>query len=94
MIREKPILRRPFHEGFALLFAGLLFLSCGSANALPISKSASFATGNTNIVQVATSICALINTQIEDLKSQGRKNALLMLASKSGELRFVTVRMD
>lgn len=70
MIREKPILRRPFHEGFALLFAGLLFLSCGSANALPISKSASFATGNTNIVQVATSICALINTQIEDLKSR------------------------
>ena len=25
---------------------------------------------------------------------QGRKNALLMLASKTGELRFVTVRMD
>ena len=28
------------------------------------------------------------------LKEQGRKNALLMLASKSGELRFVTIRMD
>ncbi|WP_265518084.1 Do family serine endopeptidase [Nitratireductor luteus] len=32
--------------------------------------------------------------QIEDLKAQGRKNALLMLASKTGELRFVTLRMD
>lgn len=32
--------------------------------------------------------------QIEALKDQGRKNALLMLASKSGELRFVTLRMN
>ena len=32
--------------------------------------------------------------RIEDLKSQGRKNALLMLSSKTGELRFVTIRMD
>ena len=32
--------------------------------------------------------------QIESLKMQGRKNALLMLASKSGELRFVTLRMN
>jgi serine protease Do len=32
--------------------------------------------------------------RINTLKEQGRKNALLMLASKSGELRFVTVRMD
>jgi serine protease Do len=32
--------------------------------------------------------------RVGKLKEQGRKNALLMLASKSGELRFVTVRMD
>ncbi|WP_309086070.1 Do family serine endopeptidase [Chelativorans sp.] len=32
--------------------------------------------------------------QIEELKEQGRKNALLMLSSKSGELRFVTLRMS
>ena len=32
--------------------------------------------------------------QIEYLKGQGRKNALLMLASKSGELRFITLRME
>ncbi|WP_287161630.1 hypothetical protein [Mesorhizobium sp.] len=28
------------------------------------------------------------------LKEQGRKNALLILVSKTGELRFVTTRMD
>ncbi len=32
--------------------------------------------------------------RIAALKNQGRKNAMLMLASKTGELRFVTVRMD
>ena len=32
--------------------------------------------------------------RVGKLKEQGRKNALLMLASKSGELRFVTVRME
>ncbi|EKF20842.1 DegQ family serine endoprotease [Nitratireductor pacificus] len=32
--------------------------------------------------------------RLEELKSQGRRNALLMLASKTGELRFVTLRMD
>jgi len=32
--------------------------------------------------------------QVEELKQQGRKNALLMLSSKSGELRFVTLRMS
>ncbi|MCT7375062.1 DegQ family serine endoprotease [Chelativorans sp. EGI FJ00035] len=32
--------------------------------------------------------------QIDSLKEQGRKNALLMLSSPSGELRFVTLRMD
>ena len=32
--------------------------------------------------------------RVAALKEQGRKNALLMLSSKTGELRFVTVRMD
>ncbi len=32
--------------------------------------------------------------RIEALKEQGRRNALLMLASKTGELRFVTVKMN
>lgn len=32
--------------------------------------------------------------RLEELKGQGRRNALLMLASKNGELRFVTLRMD
>ncbi|MBE7184955.1 MAG: DegQ family serine endoprotease [Methylobacterium mesophilicum] len=35
-----------------------------------------------------------VNDRITALKNQGRKNALLMLASKTGELRFVTVRID
>ncbi|MFC5387460.1 DegQ family serine endoprotease [Aquamicrobium segne] len=32
--------------------------------------------------------------RIAALKAQGRKNALLMLATKNGELRFVTLRME
>ena len=32
--------------------------------------------------------------QISSLKDDGRRNALLMLADKTGELRFLTVRMD
>ena len=31
---------------------------------------------------------------IEELKSENRRNALLMLAAPTGELRFVTVRID
>ncbi len=32
--------------------------------------------------------------RIDALKKQGRKNALLMLSSKTGELRFITIRID
>lgn len=32
--------------------------------------------------------------RVEELKSDGRRNALLMIANKTGELRFVTVRME
>ncbi len=33
-------------------------------------------------------------SRLEELKSDGRRNALLMVANKTGELRFVTVRTD
>ena len=32
--------------------------------------------------------------KIEKLKKEGRKNALLMVASKTGELRFLTLRIE
>ncbi|MQW85898.1 Do family serine endopeptidase [Sinorhizobium saheli] len=35
-----------------------------------------------------------VTARVEELKSNGRRNALLMIASKTGELRFVTVRME
>ncbi|MBV2143898.1 Do family serine endopeptidase [Falsochrobactrum sp. TDYN1] len=35
-----------------------------------------------------------VNKRIDALRREGRKNALLMLASRSGELRFVTIRID
>ncbi|RCS25433.1 Do family serine endopeptidase [Phyllobacterium salinisoli] len=35
-----------------------------------------------------------VEKRVNGLRKEGRKNALLMLASKTGELRFVTVRME
>ena len=35
-----------------------------------------------------------LQKKLEKLRQQGRKNALLMLAAPSGELRFVTLRID
>ena len=35
-----------------------------------------------------------VEERIAALKQDGRRNALLMLAGRTGELRFVTVRMD
>ncbi|GAB1582433.1 Do family serine endopeptidase [Phyllobacterium phragmitis] len=35
-----------------------------------------------------------VEKRVDGLRKEGRKNALLMLASKTGELRFVTVRME
>src|SRR5690606_13210090 len=35
-----------------------------------------------------------VKKRIDSLRREGRKNALLMLASRSGELRFVTIRID
>jgi serine protease Do len=48
----------------------------------------------TEITQQSVSKPKDVTDRIAALKGQGRKAALLMLASKSGELRFVTVRID
>jgi serine protease Do len=48
----------------------------------------------TEIAQESVSTPQQVMDRISALKDQGRKNALLMLASKNGELRFVTIRMD
>ncbi|PSJ63722.1 DegQ family serine endoprotease [Pseudaminobacter soli (ex Li et al. 2025)] len=48
----------------------------------------------TEIAQEQVSSPKDVTDKIKALKEQGRKNALLMLASKTGELRFVTVRID
>ena len=48
----------------------------------------------TEIAQEAISTPKDLIDRVDALKDQGRRNALLMLASKNGELRFVTVRMD
>jgi serine protease Do len=48
----------------------------------------------TEIAQESVSSPKAVMDRIAALKDQGRKNALLMLASKTGELRFVTIRMD
>jgi len=48
----------------------------------------------TEIAQESVATPKDVTDKIASLKEQGRKNALLMLASKTGELRFVTVRID
>ena len=48
----------------------------------------------TEIAQELVSTPKDVMDRVGALKDQGRKNALLMLSSKSGELRFVTLRMD
>ncbi|MCA1443708.1 Do family serine endopeptidase [Ensifer sp. IC4062] len=35
-----------------------------------------------------------VSARVEELKNDGRRNALLMIANKAGELRFVTVQME
>ncbi len=35
-----------------------------------------------------------VSARVEELKADGRRNALLMMSNKTGELRFVTVRME
>jgi serine protease Do len=47
-----------------------------------------------DIAQETVSTPEDVAARIEKLRNEGRKNALLMLASKTGELRFVTLQMD
>ncbi|WP_420962757.1 DegQ family serine endoprotease [Brucella sp. IR073] len=44
--------------------------------------------------QEAVSSPGDVKKRVDKLRQEGRKNALLMLASKTGELRFVTVRVE
>ncbi|RST86518.1 DegQ family serine endoprotease [Aquibium carbonis] len=48
----------------------------------------------TEIAQESVSSPQQVIDRIAALREQGRRNALLMLSSKTGELRFVTLRMD
>ena len=48
----------------------------------------------TEIAQESVSTPEEVVDRIDALREQGRRNALLMLSSKTGELRFVTIRMD
>lgn len=48
----------------------------------------------TEIAQESVASAKDVLDRVKALKEQGRKNALLMLASKTGELRFVTLRID
>jgi serine protease Do len=48
----------------------------------------------TEIAQESVSTPQQVVDRINALKQQGRKNALLMLSSKTGELRFTTIRME
>lgn len=48
----------------------------------------------TEIAQEAVSTPEEVMQRIAALRSQGRRNALLMLSSGTGELRFVTLRME
>ncbi|MEJ5081967.1 MULTISPECIES: Do family serine endopeptidase [unclassified Ochrobactrum] len=47
-----------------------------------------------DVGQVTVKAPADVKKRIDALRREGRKNALLMLASRSGELRFVTIRID
>ena len=46
------------------------------------------------IAQETVETPADVAARLDELKEDGRKNALLMLAGKTGELRFVTVRIE
>ncbi|MGL4406566.1 MAG: PDZ domain-containing protein, partial [Notoacmeibacter sp.] len=48
----------------------------------------------TEVAQEAVEAPEKIGELVDELKESGRKNALLMVASNTGELRFVTIRLD
>jgi serine protease Do len=61
-----------------------------------IAAEKEIAAGNviTEIAQEAVTKPEDIVKKVDALKKEGRKNALLMVASKTGELKFVTIRID
>lgn len=48
----------------------------------------------TEIAQETVTTAKDLASRVEALKKEGRKNALLMISSKTGELRFLTLRID
>ena len=48
----------------------------------------------TEVAQEAVTTAKDLVARIEKLKTEGRKNALLMVSSKTGELRFLTLRIE
>jgi serine protease Do len=48
----------------------------------------------TEVAQESVTTASDFAARIEQLKKEGRKNALLMISSKTGELRFLTLRID
>ncbi len=65
-----------------------------AANSLAAERGVLAGEVITEIAQESVASPKDVTDRIGALKEQGRKNALLMLASKTGELRFVTLRMD
>ena len=69
-------------------------LGLGILAAPSIAMAQDQAPEDAEIAQETVAMPKDVLDRIAALKEQGRKNALLMLASKTGELRFVTIRMD
>jgi serine protease Do len=65
-----------------------------AANSLAAERGIQAGEVITEIAQESVATPKDVMDRISALKDQGRKNALLMLSSKTGELRFVTLRMD
>ena len=45
------------------------------------------------IAQERVDLAADVDTRIDQLRSEGRRSALFLLANKDGDLRFVAVRL-
>ncbi|TKT80110.1 DegQ family serine endoprotease [Aquamicrobium sp. LC103] len=73
--------------------SGVLITEVGQ-NSAAAEKGVAAGDVITEIAQESVSSPEDVANRIAALKEQGRRNALLMLSSKTGELRFVTIRMD
>ena len=65
-----------------------------AASSLAAEKNVVVGEVITEVAQEAVTTAKDFVARIEKLKQEGRKNALLMVASKDGELRFLTLRID